>query len=97
MRIKHRKRLFYPLQTISIQYLKNLKPVIMRSKSNSFGALHPILFFVVMYVVVLFMSIFICSSLFYSFNEGSSSSEASAQVSQKQSFGMPVSAAVVVR
>ena len=30
------------------------------------GALHPILFFAVMYVVVLFFSIFICSSLFYS-------------------------------
>jgi hypothetical protein len=30
------------------------------------GALHPILFFAVMYIVVLFFSIFICSALFYS-------------------------------
>jgi hypothetical protein len=30
------------------------------------GALHPILFFIVVYVVALFFSIFICSSLFYS-------------------------------
>ncbi|RYY61629.1 MAG: hypothetical protein EOO05_05765 [Chitinophagaceae bacterium] len=69
----------------------------MRTKSNSFGALHPILFFVVMYVVVLFMSIFICSSLFYSFNGDSSSNESTAQVSKQQPFTVPVSAAVVVR
>lgn len=69
----------------------------MRTKSNSFGALHPILFFVVMYVVVLFMSIFICSSLFYTFNGGSSSNDNTAQVSKQQSFSVPVSAAVVVR
>ena len=30
------------------------------------GALHPVLFFVVVYAVALFFSIFICSSLFYS-------------------------------
>jgi hypothetical protein len=39
----------------------------MKTKTvTSIGALHPILFFAVMYVVVLFFSIFICSSLFYS-------------------------------
>ena len=39
----------------------------MKTKTvTSMGALHPILFFAVMYVVVLFFSIFICSSLFYS-------------------------------
>lgn len=39
----------------------------MKAKSvTSMGALHPILFFAVMYVVVLLFSIFICSSLFYS-------------------------------
>jgi len=32
------------------------------------GALHPILFFAGVYVVALFFSIFICSSLFYSCN-----------------------------
>jgi hypothetical protein len=40
----------------------------MKSRSNSLGALHPVLFFACMYVVVLFLSIFICSSLFYSLN-----------------------------
>ena len=35
------------------------------------GSLHPILFFVFVYVVALFFSIFICSSLFYSCNSSS--------------------------
>ena len=67
----------------------------MRSKS-AIGALHPILFFVVMYVVVLFLSIFICSSLFYSFN-GRPSDDNTAQMADKQSFPIAVSTAVVVR
>ena len=37
------------------------------------GALHPILFFAGVYVVVLLFSIFICSSLFYSCNSSSAS------------------------
>lgn len=32
------------------------------------GSMHPILFFVFIYVVALLVSIFICSSLFYSCN-----------------------------
>ncbi len=41
----------------------------MKTKSfNQVGALHPILFFAVVYVVALILSIFICSSLFYSCN-----------------------------
>ena len=38
------------------------------------GALHPILFFAGVYVVVLFFSIFICSALFYSCNTTDASS-----------------------
>lgn len=42
----------------------------MRSKtSTAMGALHPILFFAGVYVVVLMVSIFICSTIFYAFNE----------------------------
>ena len=41
----------------------------MRSKtSTAAGALHPILFFAGVYVVVLLFSIFICSAIFYSCN-----------------------------
>ena len=36
------------------------------------GAIHPILFLAAMYVVTLVVSIFICSSLFYSCNSQSS-------------------------
>ena len=37
------------------------------------GSLHPIIFFVVVYVVALLLSIFICSSLFYTFSGSSRS------------------------
>ncbi len=37
------------------------------------GSLHPVLFFAGVYVVALVVSIFICSSLFYSCNASSSS------------------------
>ena len=39
----------------------------MKNKSFSpVGSMHPVLFFVFVYAVALFFSIFICSSLFYS-------------------------------
>lgn len=72
----------------------------MKTKTlNSVGALHPILFFAVMYVVVLFLSIFICSSLFYSFNANSTSESTAKtiQATPNQSFPMQVSTAVVIR
>ncbi|HZJ60798.1 MAG TPA: hypothetical protein VFD24_10995 [Chitinophagaceae bacterium] len=41
----------------------------MRSRNSStMGALHPVLFFAGVYVVVLLFSIFICSTIFYSCN-----------------------------
>ncbi len=41
----------------------------MKTKSfTPMGSMHPILFFVFVYVVALLFSIFICSSLFYSCN-----------------------------
>ena len=43
------------------------------------GALHPILFFAGVYVVVLLFSIFICSALFYSCNSSP------AKISQEKS------------
>jgi hypothetical protein len=59
----------------------------MKKRSVSpIGALHPILFFAGVYVVVLFFSIFICSSLFYSCNTttGSSYAEKEKKVSEPQ-------------
>ena len=53
----------------------------MKNRSVSpIGALHPILFFAGVYVVVLFFSIFICSALFYSCN----TSEAGSYTQQEQ-------------
>jgi len=65
----------------------------------SVGALHPVLFFAVMYIVVLFFSIFICSSLFYSCSSSSSSIAKKTTAPAKQETSMPVqvSTAVVVR
>jgi len=52
-----------------IQTFEKLNQDRMKKRSVSpIGALHPILFFAGVYVVVLFFSIFICSSLFYSCN-----------------------------
>jgi hypothetical protein len=46
----------------------------MKNKSfTPMGSMHPVLFFVFMYAVALFFSIFICSSLFYSCNARSAS------------------------
>jgi len=43
-----------------------------RNSTSTLGALHPILFFAGVYIVALFFSIFICSSIFYSCNSTSS-------------------------
>ena len=40
-----------------------------RKPRSPLGALHPILFCVGMYVVALFFSVFICSSVFYALNQ----------------------------
>jgi len=65
----------------------------------SVGALHPVLFFAVMYIVVLFFSIFICSSLFYSCSSSSATIAKKSTAPAKQETSMPVqvSTAVVVR
>ena len=58
----------------------------MKTKNfTSVGSLHPILFFAVVYVVALFFSIFICSSLFYSCNttQAKISSEQPAPANEK--------------
>jgi hypothetical protein len=72
----------------------------MKTKSlTSVGALHPVLFFAVMYVVVLFFSIFICSSLFYSCSSSATPggiAKKSAPVKEKP-YAAQVSTAVVVR
>ena len=59
----------------------------MKNRSVSpIGALHPILFFAGVYIVVLFFSIFICSALFYSCN----TSDAGNYTQEEQNVTQPV-------
>lgn len=73
----------------------------MKAKNfTSVGALHPVLFFAVMYIVVLLFSIFICSSLFYSCSTSSASDVAKKTTvpgKQQQRYPVQVSTAAVVR
>lgn len=47
-----------------------------RTTFNAIGGWQPFLFCIGMYVVALFFSIFVCSSIFYAFNAKSSAKEA---------------------
>jgi len=71
----------------------------MKPGSSSVGALHPILFVAVMYVVVLFLSIFICSSIFYTLNDDTASGTGNTEqvAVQKKAVPAHVATAVVVR
>jgi len=66
----------------------------MKKRSVSpIGALHPILFFAGVYIVVLFFSIFICSALFYSCNTTSGGNYSSTE--KKASESSPNTGAIV--
>jgi hypothetical protein len=71
----------------------------MKAKTfTSVGALHPILFFAFMYIVVLLFSIFICSSLFYSCSSTGTSGVAKKSVpKQEKTYPVQVSTAAVLR
>lgn len=65
---------------------------------TTMGALHPVLFFVVIYFVALLFSIFICSSLFYSCNTRSAKpGQERAAATQKQTVSGVAAAAIVMR
>lgn len=69
----------------------------MKSKSfTPMGALHPVLFFAGVYVVVLLFSIFICSALFYSCNTTSSSMSQDQSLPVEKSITTESTAAAVV-
>ena len=40
-----------------------------RRKTSRVGAFHPVLFFVVIYGISLFLAFFVCSSVYYSIND----------------------------
>jgi len=69
----------------------------MKTKSfTPMGSLHPVLFFVFVYVVVLFFSIFICSSLFYSCN-ASLGNAASKESRFPEKTGQPTATTLVLQ
>ena len=61
------------------------------------GSLHPVLFFAGVYVVALFFSIFICSSLFYSCNSSSSTVTDISQKAEKTTQPVTATTSVAVR
>ena len=40
-----------------------------RNSTSAMGALHPIMFFLVIYGISLFLAIFVCRTVYYSINE----------------------------
>jgi predicted membrane channel-forming protein YqfA (hemolysin III family) len=40
-----------------------------RKSTHSVGAMHPIIFFVIIYGISLFLAFFVCSTVYYTFNE----------------------------
>jgi len=40
-----------------------------RNSTSSLGALHPILFFVIVYAISLFLAFFVCSTVYYTIND----------------------------
>ena len=73
--------------------------MIMKAKTlNSMGALHPVLFFAGIYVVVLLFSIFICSALFYSCNSSPSKIGKNSSIQMENGLpGLQSGAAVAMR
>jgi len=61
------------------------------------GSLHPVLFFAGVYVVALFFSIFICSSLFYSCNASPSTITDISKEAEKTVEPVSTPATVAVR
>ncbi len=45
-----------------------------RNSTSSVGALHPVLFFMLIYGISLFLAIFVCRTVYYSINSEESSS-----------------------
>jgi hypothetical protein len=50
-----------------------------RNSTSAMGALHPILFFLVIYGISLFLAIFVCRTVYYSINDNSVANSKSLQ------------------
>ena len=52
-----------------------------RNSTSAMGALHPVLFFLVIYGISLFLAIFICRTVYYSINNDGITSSSTVQTS----------------
>lgn len=68
----------------------------MKTKASSLGSIHPVIFFAVVYVVALLLSIFICSSLFHAFNGSTHASAPVLPAERTMSTGQNLVAATAV-
>lgn len=65
---------------MSISNKKPIKPILMKHNStSSLGALHPILFFLVVYGISLFLALFVCRTVYYGINNENVSRSAEKQ------------------
>ncbi len=70
----------------------------MKTRSfSAMGAMHPVLFFAGVYIVVLLFSIFICSALFYSCNTSPSKGLSQSALPANQVPATNSTAAIVLR
>ena len=50
-----------------------------RNSTSAVGALHPILFFAIVYAISLFLAFFVCSTIYYTFHKEANEAETLAQ------------------
>lgn len=53
-----------------------------RNSTSSVGAMHPVLFFLLIYGIALFLALFVCRTIYYSINEETTSVETVAPAPQ---------------
>ncbi|MGZ5285746.1 MAG: hypothetical protein ACXWV0_00740 [Flavisolibacter sp.] len=63
-----------------------------RNSTTSVGALHPVLFFMLIYGISLFLAIFVCRTVYYSINDEESNN--TSQVERIQDGNMGVTASL---
>jgi hypothetical protein len=63
-----------------------------RNSTSSVGALHPVLFFAIVYAISLFLALFVCSTVYYTFNDPDQEMEQHALSQQDLKLGTTATA-----
>jgi hypothetical protein len=53
-----------------------------RNSTSSMGAMHPVIFFLLVYGIALFLALFVCRTVYYAFNSDAAAVETSLEVPQ---------------